>query len=153
MWSCNIAIWRKFQQSSVASQQQNRAAQNKRLTKTLLFASFFALLCWLPLVIRNNLLAHHVRITQNIINLVSLIYYSNTIVNPIVYSLRIPELKQALALCCSRKQTEIIVKGKEGRIKMAAAMELAVSPATQLSLQDDASHELAFEQEIMDTKL
>ena len=71
----------------------------------------------------------------------SLIYYSNTIVNPIVYSLRIPELKQALALCCSRKQTEIIVKGKEGRIKMAAAMDLALlaaSPATRLSLQADA---------------
>ncbi len=30
----NISIWRKFRQGNVASQQQNRYSQNKRLTKT-----------------------------------------------------------------------------------------------------------------------
>ena len=33
--SCNIGIWRKFQRESITSQQQNRASQNRRLTKTL----------------------------------------------------------------------------------------------------------------------
>ena len=37
---CNISIWRKFRNRSFASEQQNRASQSKRLTKTLLFVSF-----------------------------------------------------------------------------------------------------------------
>ena len=36
---CNIGIWRKFRRGRIASQQQNRAVQNQRLTKTLLFVS------------------------------------------------------------------------------------------------------------------
>ena len=48
---CNIAIWRKFQHERVASKQQNRTSQKKRLTKTLLFVSILALLSWLPITI------------------------------------------------------------------------------------------------------
>ena len=40
---CNIGIWRKFRHGSVALQQDNRAPQKKRLTKTLLFVSLLAL--------------------------------------------------------------------------------------------------------------
>ena len=51
---CNIAIWRRLQRR-IASQQQNREAQNRRLTKTLLLISAVEISSWLPLTI-NNLL-------------------------------------------------------------------------------------------------
>ena len=53
--SCNVGIWRKFQHRSIASQQQNRALQNERLTKTLLFVSAIAVLSWFPVITVNYL--------------------------------------------------------------------------------------------------
>ncbi len=98
---CNIGIWRKFRHGSFASQQHNRALQNKRLTKTLLFVSVLALLSWLPLVIMNFLIfVYHVQIPWRFYLLVNFVNYSNSVVNPIAYAVRIPEFKQALALCC-----------------------------------------------------
>ena len=40
----------------MASQRQNRASQNQRLTKTLLFVSIIAVLSWLPFVIVHYLI-------------------------------------------------------------------------------------------------
>ena len=51
----NIAIWRKIKHRRVASQQQNKETQNVRLTKTLMFASILALVCWLPLLFVSGL--------------------------------------------------------------------------------------------------
>ena len=151
--ACNIGIWRKFQQGSVASsQQQNRAAQNKRLTKTLLFVSFLALLSWLPLITVNFLkFACHVPISWLFYYLVVVLNYSNAFVNPVVYALRIPEFKQALALCCLGRAAAINSEGGERRNNTAAAMP----PARQLgTVRTSPSHlQLAFEQDVFETKL
>ncbi len=82
---------------------------------------------------------------------VSILNYSNSFVNPIVYALRIPEFKQALVLCCLGREAAINGEGDERRNNATAA----VTPATQLRiLRTDPSHiNLAFEQEVMDTKL
>ena len=48
---CNIGIWRRFRRGRMASQQQNRAVKNQRLTKTLLFVSFIALISWILLLL------------------------------------------------------------------------------------------------------
>ena len=96
---CNFAIWRKFQQGTVASQQQNRDAQNVRLTKTLLFVSMLALLCWLPLIIVSDLYILNVVIPRRYYVIAFFFSYFNASVNPIVYALRIPEFRQALVLC------------------------------------------------------
>ena len=101
---CNIGIWRKFQNGTVALQQQNRASQNRRLTKTLLFVSVLAFLSWLPLVIMNFLIfIFHVPIPWGFYNLVAVLNYSNSFVNPVVYALRIPEFKRALTFLLSSK--------------------------------------------------
>ncbi|XP_078363719.1 adenosine receptor A3-like [Oculina patagonica] len=150
--SCNISIWRKFQQGSVVSQQQNRASRNKRLTKTLLFVSVLALLSWLPLVIMNYLIfVLGVSIPLRFYDMTNVVNYSNSFVNPILYALRIPEFKQALAFCCLGRGATIKEEGGERRNNAASA----VTPSTELTtLQTDSSHiNLAFEQEIMDTKL
>ena len=119
---CNIGIWKKFQHGSVSLQHQNRASQNKRLTKTLLFVSVLALLSWLPLVLMNILIyVCHVPIPWRFYRAVNVVNYSNSFVNPVVYALRIPEFKQALTLCCLGRETE------ERRNNAAAA----VKPATR----------------------
>ena len=96
---CNIGIWRKFRHGSIASQQQNRDSQNKRLTKTLMLVSILALLSWLPLIILNCLIyVYDLQIPVKFYDLVNLINYSNSFANPVAYALRIPEFKEAWAL-------------------------------------------------------
>ncbi|XP_078363687.1 adenosine receptor A3-like [Oculina patagonica] len=132
--SCNVGIWRKFKNGRFASHQENRVLQNKRLTKTLMFVSILALLSWLPLIIIGALilvLDVPVSLKYNII--ASFLNYSNSFVNPIVYSLRIPEFKQALVLCCLGREAAM----NEDRNNTAAA----VKPATQLrTLRTDPGH-------------
>ena len=104
MCGCNLGIWRKFQLGEFASKQQNRASQNKRLTKTLLFVSILALVSWLPLIISNHLI--FVQMTSKVYLSVNVLNYSNSFVNPVLYALRIPEFRGALVLCCFRGQAE-----------------------------------------------
>ena len=149
--ACNIGIWRKFQHGSVAFQQENRASQNKRLTKTLLFVSVLALLSWLPLIIGHTLDALYVSIPWRYRIIASILNYSNSFVNPIVYALRIPEFKQALSLCCLRREAPMNGDGaKRGNNTVAKGTR-----ATQLrTLRADPTHlQLAFYQEVTDTKL
>ena len=48
----NIGIWRKFQQKTLPHL-HNRALQNKRLTKALMFVSLMSLISWLPPIVWN----------------------------------------------------------------------------------------------------
>ena len=152
-FGCNISIWRKFQRGSVASQQQIRAAQNKRLTKTLLFVSVLALMLWVPLIIMNFLIfVFHAPILWRFYGLVNVVNYSSSFVNPVVYALRIREFKQALALCCLGREAARNDEGDERGNNSATAVTLA----TQLrTLRTDLSSriQLAYEPDVMDTKL
>ena len=133
---CNIGIWRKFQQLHIALQPgQIRSTKNKRLTKTLLFVSVIAVTSWLPLVINNYVgLVEKLTLRRGyLINfIVVILNFSNSFLNPVVYALRIPEFRQSLFLCCSRRQA--VTKGEgfelepKGRVNMAAVL----SPVMQL---------------------
>ena len=99
---------------SITLQQQNRSAQNmKQLTKTLLFASMTAILSWLPLLIGNCLVAdHEVYIPPHSYWLyVILMNYTNSIVNPVLYVLRISEFRSSLLLLCLWRP--VVVRGEE----------------------------------------
>ena len=111
----NFSIWRKLQHGRVASQQQNRALHNKRLTKTLLIASGLALLSWLPLIIINVLDVHGISISSRNSLLVNLVNFSNSFINPVVYVLRIPEFRNALGLCSLKTQTIVKSPATGGR--------------------------------------
>ena len=144
---CNIAIWRKFQHGNIASQQQNRNLQNERLTKTLLFVSILALLCWLPVIIVLNLNDLGVSIPWRWFVIAIFLNYSNAFVNPVVYALRIPEFRQALAQCCVIRRAEVNTQNIHIRNNGASAL----TPATQLrTLQTDSNQ---FEEKVLDTKL
>ena len=101
---CNIGIWRKLRHGNIASQQQNRDLQTKRLTKALLFVSILALLTWLPLLISNCLIVvYDVKIPGKFQRLMNIVNYSNSFANPVVYALRISEFRKVLVLCCLRR--------------------------------------------------
>ena len=95
----NIGIWRKFQQKTVPHL-QNRALQNQRLTKALMFVSVMTLSSWLPSVAYNLADFFEYKMSDNIFLVSFFMYFSNSFINPVVYALRIPEFKQALNQCC-----------------------------------------------------
>ena len=148
---CNIGIWRKFRLGNITSQ-LNRDSINKRLTKTLLFVSILALLSWLPLVIFNCLIVlYDIQIPWKYYYLASVINYSNSFANPVVYGLRIPEFREALVLCCLRRPAapnvaDITTRNKE-TFGLTSATELRTLSTETIHLQ------LAFEREVLDTKL
>ena len=73
-------------------------------------------------------------------SLASLIFFSSSFVNPMVYALRIPEFKQALNLLCFRRHGEMMLGREQERVNIAAA--------------DLNNLQLSFEQEVLeDTKL
>ena len=152
--ACNIGICRTFHKRKVSPQQGNRASQSQRLTVTLLLVSTTSLLSWLPLVTANytfygqNITTPKKRLIYDIINILN---YSNYFVNAVVYSLRIPEFRQSLVLCFTRRQTVINRGQHEGRDNRGFVLTPAIEPSAisrnSRYLQQD------FELESVDTKL
>ena len=151
---CNISICKKFQNSNLASQRQNRASQTQRLTKTLLFVSITAVLSWIPFVIVHYLtFVHEVFIPRSdlFFSITRILLYSNSFVNPFVYALRIPEFIQALGCYRLRRRAKINKRDNERGENMDAV--LAPVSMQLRTLATDSSHlQLEFEQEVMDTK-
>lgn len=152
---CNFSIWRKFKQRNIASQQQNRASQNKRLTNTLLFVSAIAVLSWLPLVIANYLIfVHEADISRNVLfyYIINVINFSNSILNPVVYVLRIPVFRQWLSLRFLRRHT-VINDGVEERDDRTRAATLTSIVELRKLTKDGGRKEEWSEQEIVSTNL
>ena len=118
--SCNIGIWRKFRNQPFVSEQRNRESQSKRLTKTLLFVSFAVLLSWLPLIIV-LFLAVSTKLNLFALRIAVVLNFSSSLLNPVVYALRIPEFRQTLGAWFRRKTT-IKLKPTKERVNLAAAL-------------------------------
>ena len=154
--TCNISIWRKVRIRNITLQQQNRAAfQNHRLTNALLIVSAISVLSWLPLVIVNYLVfVQGLDIPRRVlfVDIINILNLSNSILNPFVYALRIPEFRQALRVsCCTRRQDVMNRPGIVGRENMAAVL----TPVLQRrAIQCNSSQvQQIYGKEIMDTKL
>ena len=154
--TCNISIWRKVRIRNITLQQQNRAAfQNQRLTNALLFVSAISVLSWLPMIIVNYLVfVQGLDIPRRflLVDIINILNLSNSILNPFVYALRIPEFRQALRVsCCSRRQDVMNRPGIVGRENMAAVL----TPVLQRrAIQCNSSQvQQIYGKEIMDTKL
>lgn len=144
---CNIAIWRKFHRGNFASQQKNKVSRKDRLTKTLLLVSVLALICWLPFVFSNALRGLGVTIPWRHVMIVNLLNFSNSCVNPVVYASRVPEFRQALALCCGKDEKAL----KKENTETSSNKNAATSTTHMKTSQADSSHS-NFE-EAMDAKL
>ena len=103
----NIAIRRKFRCRNVTSQQKKRDEKNVRLTKTLMFASILNLLFWVPLIVVFGARNQSVSVPMRWIVIASVLNSCNALINPVMYALRIPEFRQALALSCVTKRVEM----------------------------------------------
>ena len=141
---CNICIWRKFRHGNIASQQPNRDLLNKRLTKTLMLVAILASLTWLPLVTFNCLISVDVQIPRKFYDLVNIINYSNSFVNPVLYALRMPEFRESWALCFLRKPAAPNIEENISRDKET----LVLKPATEFrTSRTETSHlHVPFEQ-------
>ena len=104
---CNIGIRRRSRARLFSS--HNRL-NIESLTYTLLFVSFLALVCWIPLVIMNyfyfvsKISASWFSLAHEIANFLN---YFNSCVNPMVYAYKVPEFRQASRLCCLEKRVQV----------------------------------------------
>lgn len=134
---CNFGVWKKFQQGDIASHQQNRTAQNKRLTKTLLFMSLIALLSCLPVLIL-QFLEDLIKVPRVLVNIIFLLSFTNSFLNAVVYAWRIPEFKQALRSSCFGRQA--VINTMES-VQNGSESGTSVLPMTQFTtLATDPSH-------------
>ena len=86
-----------------------------------------------------------------IYNIINILNISNCFVNSVVYSLRIPEFRQSLVLCFTRRQTVINRGENEGRDNRGFALTPGIEPST---ISRDSSYlEQDFKLESVDTKL
>ena len=135
-------------------EQQNRAAQNWSLIKTLLFVSTTAVLSWLPFIIVTAYLMgiQGIFVPQGILYRNHSHNYFNSLVNLIIYALRIPDFKQHLTVCCSIHR---VVDGMKSKYAGRSNDRIAAGDVT--SLPADLSHlQLASEQDervLNDTEL
>ena len=146
----NIGIWRKFQQKTLPHL-HNRALQNKRLTKALMFVSLMSLISWLPPIVWNFADFLKYKMSDNIFLVTFFMYFFNSLINPVVYALRIPEFKQALNQCCfARKKMRRSQENLKGN-EMAADLTLVMHRRTLTT--DHNNLQLTFKQEIVDNDL
>ena len=81
---------------------------------------------WLPLIIGNFLLALVYPVLMNFRSfyfIIGIVNYSNSFINIVVYALKILEFKQALGLCCFRRQAVINSKGNKKSENRAAKVQ------------------------------
>lgn len=136
----NIGIWRTFRQRRIASEQPNRALQNQRLTKTLLFVSFIALMSWLPVItIHFLIVANEVSISSRIYHVAVVLNVTNCLLNPLIYTFRIPEFRRTLGFSCFRKQ--VPTTGKDHKRKENFANCNVPSKAHVIASGTDSSHQ------------
>ena len=99
----SIGIWIKLQHKIVFLQHQNKASRSRPPTKTLLFVSILDLLYVGSLITLNVLIdLTETSIPWKFYDMVNILNYSNSFVNPVVYAIRIPKFQRALCSCRKR---------------------------------------------------
>ena len=90
-----FSIWIK--QKSTKGIRNHRAARESKLAKTLFLVTGASLLTWTPFQVFNNLFAFQVfQISLTVFYLSKILQFSNSLVNVVIYPLRIPEFKKTL---------------------------------------------------------
>ena len=121
-----------------------------RLTKTLMFASILTLLCWLPLIIVIFLRGE--RVGRYYI-IVIFLNSCNSFINPVLYAIRIPEFRRALALCCIKRRAEISMNETNFAVRRNTTA-IPKGETTLRTIQTDFGNlHHKFNERVMDTKL
>ena len=94
-------------------QHHGAARRQRKLTVTLLIMTIVSLVLWLPFAVATFVylttdsirsLSHTKRMRLNMYLL--LLFYTNSFVNPVVYTIRMPEYRKALQLLFTRRQRQ-----------------------------------------------
>ena len=94
-------------------QHHGAARRQRKLTVTLLIMTIVSLLLWLPFAVATFVYhttdsirsLSYTKITRLNLSLL-LLFYSNSFVNPVVYTIRMPEYRKALLLLFTRRQRQ-----------------------------------------------
>ncbi|CAH3168323.1 unnamed protein product [Porites lobata] len=91
------SIWIKFKKR-VFKPRTSATEMNKNLVKTLFIVTVLSLISWLPFKIIFILfhLLSNVQISNSIIVITRLVQYANSLLNPIVYNLRMPDFRREM---------------------------------------------------------
>ena len=117
----SIGIWIKIQRKTVFSQHQNKTSRSRPPTKTLLFVSILDLLYVGSLITLNVLIdLTETSIPWKFYDMVNILNYSNSFVNPAVYAIRIPKFQQALCSCRTKRRAAIETEQIERRNRTVA---------------------------------
>ena len=121
--------------------------------KPCCFFSAISVLSWLPLVIVNYLtFFRRVDIPNVFVDIINILNFSNSILNPFIYALRIPQFRQTLVLCSSRRQAVMNRQGKEEKANIAAFLKPALQPRSSHP-ESSQVEQTSDRQKVMDTKL
>ena len=93
-------------------QHHGAASRERKLTKTLFIVTVVSLLMWLPYTIFSLLWAtfHSFlppRAFLRLLSVLNILYYANSLVNPILYAVRMPDFKRALVSLFRRQQRQV----------------------------------------------
>ena len=82
-------------------QHHGAASKERKLTKTLFIVTLVSLLMWLPVTLYFLLLATfqsslHWRVILHLSHAFTVLFFANSLVNPILYAIRMPDFKRAL---------------------------------------------------------
>ena len=102
-----VAIWWKLKTTRVEGLHQRRDLQERKLAKTLAMLTGVFLVTWLPFSIVNTLLlidfnidpilqGLSFKVKLHILYASKVLHYSNSFMNPVIYSFRIPQVRSAL---------------------------------------------------------
>ena len=102
-----ILIHQETRQNIPEGLNERRAEQNKKLTNTLLVVTILSLICFLPQVFFSLVYVFTSASTDNNnlyhgLLIINVLQYANSIVNPIVYTFRIPVFKSEIQRCYSK---------------------------------------------------
>ena len=100
-------------------QRHGATSKEKKLTKTLFIVTLVSLLMWLPITIYALLKATFqsflpFRVIRHLLQAFIVLFYANSLANPILYAIRMPDFKRALISLFRRRQqkrVEIIPLG------------------------------------------
>ena len=93
-------------------QHHGATSRERRLTMTLLIVTVVSLLFYLPYVILNSAIeisksaileSLSISVSYHLRNALFVLFYSNPLVNPILYAIRMPEYRSALLACFSKR--------------------------------------------------
>ena len=108
-----VTIWHRIKSKRRNIRQKTNEYENK-LALTLFIVTITSLAAWLPFVIVNVLFVFSsVHLSFNFVYFSKVLHYGNSLVNPLVYSLRMPEFRKSVVRMFSLRSSQRRLAGHQ----------------------------------------